>query len=308
MNRLHSLIVMGALTLMTACGGGGGGSSNSSGSGGGTTVTGTPMLITTTTLPDGIAGKTYSAQLSATGGITPYTWGLVTALPPGLMLNQATGLISGTLQSWGGDVTVVVQDSGSPRQSVTQKLSMNLYAELSIYTASVPAGHTNIPYDFVLQSIDVKTWSITAGQLPPGLQLAAPSRTQVELKGTATQKGSYTFTVRAESVSNPPQVASKTYTLDVDDEPAVLNTQLLDVIRNQSYQDVLTAVNGTAPYHWSVQTGTLPDGMMLDANTGVISGTMTTYGVSSLYNLTFQVTGFEHTIAIWKQSYTYLCN
>src|SRR3954454_2356526 len=124
MNRVYSFIVMIALALMTGCGGGGGGSSNSGGSGGGSgTVSGPPMSITTTTLPDAIAGKTYSAQLLATGGITPYSWALVTALPPGLTLNSSSGSIFGTLQSWGGDVTVVVQDSGSPRQSVTQKLS-----------------------------------------------------------------------------------------------------------------------------------------------------------------------------------------
>jgi endoglucanase len=35
-----------------------------------------PLAVTTTSLPGGTVGETYSARLSATGGVTPYTWSL----------------------------------------------------------------------------------------------------------------------------------------------------------------------------------------------------------------------------------------
>jgi hypothetical protein len=38
------------------------------------------------------------------------------------------------------------------------------------------------------------------------------------------------------------------------------------------YSHQLTAEGGTPPYHWSVQVATLPDGLVLDQETGVISG------------------------------------
>jgi len=75
-----------------------------------------PLSITTTTLPDGVAGQSYSATLQATGGTLPYTWSLTTGLlPAGLTLNSA-GVISGTLTSSAitQSFTVTVTDSSSP--------------------------------------------------------------------------------------------------------------------------------------------------------------------------------------------------
>jgi len=71
--------------------------------------------ITTTTLPPASTGVAYSAMLNATGGSPPYSgWTIVSgSLPPGLLLNAATGSITGTPAS--APITaafsVTVQDS-----------------------------------------------------------------------------------------------------------------------------------------------------------------------------------------------------
>jgi hypothetical protein len=55
-----------------------------------------------------------------------------------------------------------------------------------------------------------------------------------------------------------------------------------------AYSATLTATGGTAPYTWSLASGTLPAGLSLNASTGTITGTPTVL-VSST-PLTFQVT------------------
>ena len=62
-----------------------------------TIMIGPVLAITTISLPDGVLGGTYSQQLAATNGTTPYAWSIASgALPGGLQLNGATGVISGT--------------------------------------------------------------------------------------------------------------------------------------------------------------------------------------------------------------------
>jgi hypothetical protein len=52
------------------------------------------------------------------------------------------------------------------------------------------------------------------------------------------------------------------------------------------YSETLQASGGVQPYTWSQTAGTLPPGLSLDGNTGVISGTPTTAGS---YGFTIQV-------------------
>jgi len=57
--------------------------------------------------------------------------------------------------------------------------------------------------------------------------------------------------------------------------------------QNTAYTATLAATAGTAPYTWSIASGTLPTGLTLAPGTGVISGTPTVVGTS---NFSVQVT------------------
>ncbi len=87
-----------------------------------------PPNITTTSLPNGRRNQAYSQTVVATGGVTPYTWSLSAgALPPGLTLNAATGVIGGTpTQNGTWSFTVRVRDSASPSRTDTQALSIRV--------------------------------------------------------------------------------------------------------------------------------------------------------------------------------------
>jgi hypothetical protein len=55
-----------------------------------------PVILTRDTLPSGFDNFSYQTRLEAVGGVTPYTWTVVSnALPRGLVLNPLTGIISG---------------------------------------------------------------------------------------------------------------------------------------------------------------------------------------------------------------------
>jgi len=88
----------------------------------------TALSITTASLPNGQIGVAYSQTLTATGGTLPYTWSIVGALPTGLSLNAATGIISGTPTQGGSTAsfTAQVTDSETPAASVTAPLSITV--------------------------------------------------------------------------------------------------------------------------------------------------------------------------------------
>lgn len=79
-----------------------------------------PVQITTTFLPNAIKGFSYNQQLSATGGLAPITWSVISGnLPPGLSLTSG-GAINGTPTTTGTySFTVQAADSDNPPQTAT---------------------------------------------------------------------------------------------------------------------------------------------------------------------------------------------
>ncbi|HZS56748.1 MAG TPA: putative Ig domain-containing protein, partial [Bryobacteraceae bacterium] len=84
------------------------------------------LTITTTALPNGTSGIPYSASVAAQSGTAPYTWSIAAgALPSGLTLNAATGIITGTPTASGSfPFTLKVTDSSTPSLASTQPLSI----------------------------------------------------------------------------------------------------------------------------------------------------------------------------------------
>ncbi|MBB5339847.1 beta strand repeat-containing protein [Tunturiibacter gelidoferens] len=244
------------------------------------------LVINTSALPTGTQGVAYSNALAATGGTTPYSWSITAgSLPAGLSLSSSTGLISGTPTANGTfNITVTVADASNPAQTKSAALSLVIAPPaLAITTTSVPAGTQGTTYSTALLATGGTTpysWSITSGSLPAGLSLSAGTGV---ISGTPTANGTSNITATVTDASNPAQSKSVAVSLVIAPPALLLTTTSLPAgTQNTSYSKTLTATGGTAPYSWSIVSGSLPAGLSLSASTGIISGTPTASGSFSI--------------------------
>jgi len=109
-----------------------------------------PLSISPSSLPSGTTATPYSASLSASGGIPPYTWAITSGqLPPGLHFNTATGAISGTpILVTTSSFTVTVTDSETTPVSLSQSYSISIAAGTN--NDSLIVGQ----YSFLFQGFD----------------------------------------------------------------------------------------------------------------------------------------------------------
>jgi len=164
---------------------------------------------------------------------------------------------------------------------------------LIVETTSLTAGTAHVAYSASLSvagGTAPYSWSVSSGALPTGLTLAATGA----ISGTPTAAGDSSFTVLATDSSDPAQTASQPLSLSIaataPSSPGSLqisNGALAGATLDVAYSQSLAATGGSAPYHWSVTSGTLPVGLALNASSGLISGTPAAAGTSSF---TVQVT------------------
>jgi uncharacterized repeat protein (TIGR01451 family) len=138
-----------------------------------------------------------------------------------------------------------------------------------------PGGEVGVAYSDQLTETGGTspfTWSVSSGTLPGGVTLGASTGL---LSGTPTTAGSYSFTVKVtDSASlSATEATSITVTAGVSATFAAPPSGEI----NTAYTDTLTAAGGTAPYTWSVSSGSLPTGITL-SSAGVLAGTPTTAG------------------------------
>lgn len=260
-----------------------------------TSVTIIPQLIVTTTaLTNGTAGSNYTSTLSATGGVTPYTWSIVTgSLPSGLSLNAATGAIAGALPSGPGGVfpiTVKVTDSGTnPQQSQTFSGTINITPSvLTITTTSLVNGVVGTAYSAPVASVGGNgaiTWSLTIATLPGGLNLGSSGM----ISGSPTTAGTSTFSVTATDSSSPPETATQSLSITINPLLAITAASLPNGVVGTAYSATLQSTGGVGTATWTVPPGALPAGLTL-SSAGAISGTPTTAGAST-FTVTAKDTG-----------------
>ncbi len=249
-------------------------------------VTGAPTLALTPA-----AGRlqadyavAYSTTFAGRGGTAPYTYTATGALPAGISLNAATGVLSGTAtQSGSFPIAVTVTDSstgtGAPFQRV-QNYTLEVAAPTMVVTpGSLPNAVVGAAYTQALTAsgaVAPYTYTLQGGSLPAGIQLDAAGGV---ISGTPVSAGSSTLTVRVTDANG--QSVDKAYTLTVDPAQIVIDPAVLAAPQvGQAYRHAFSATRGNGSYTWSVASGGLPAGLALSAD-GVLSGTPTRIGTST---------------------------
>jgi large repetitive protein len=182
-----------------------------------------------------------------------------------------------------GDIqfTITINASSSPL-TVTPSSLPTLTAGASFSQALTTTGGTG-PYSYSLQS----------GVLPPGINLSPGGL----LSGTPTQRGAYSFSVRATDSTTPTaNIVDRGYTGTVQNPTLTLTTTAGTAIQNSPFSQTLSTSGGVAPYTYQLETGSLPAGISI-SSTGVVSGTTT--AAPGNYPVKLRVTDSSTGPGIW---------
>jgi len=242
-------------------------------------VTGAPTTLTITALPtspdnDGRVGIPYEFQFVATPA-GQHRWSLAqgSQLPPGLTLEEESGLLHGTPETEGTfDFTVKVEDEVTGASGESSVSITILPMEIPDTQPQVSEGRVGAEYNAKLMTeggfAPIK-WSLTGtGDLPSGLQLDDDGT----ITGVPTQTGDFRFEVQAEDDQGNVAVATITIKISTD-APLTVLTRSCDIPQARVGVEFgpfqFTVTNYSGSLSWNCEE--LPEGLYLTAD-GLLTG------------------------------------
>lgn len=245
-------------------------------------------------LPNASRNIQYLAQqLTASGGVAPYNFSVTYGAVPTGMTLAANGMLSGRPTTIGTSLfAVTAADSDNNSGFKTYSLVVQP-VPITITPSQLPNALVNVPYTGSIVAIDGTPpylYTITSGFLPPGLIMSNVG----VITGTSGNVGASTFTIRAQDANT--NFGTKQYTLQVQNVAISIGpTDLITAKINAFYSATISAINGTAPYAFTLIVGSLPTGITLDVQTGILSGRPTQIGT---FIFGVKVTDFNFNYAI----------
>jgi large repetitive protein len=254
------------------------------------------FTITTNSLPTGIVGEAYSAQLQTSGALSPVTWYIcppaANCIPggspaPGLTLDSSSGAITGTPTTTGDfGFTVQAEFDDSAPQQTTKSLSINVVTPCvpTVAPASLPQGDVNIPYaqvQFTTSGCPGSTFTFSAQSvnlfnpsiLPQGLILTSLGI----LKGTPSITGTFSFLLTLTDQNQ--HLTQLQYSITINPPPTIsTSSPLPNGPVGVPYSQQIVATGGTPPYVFSMSGN--PPGITI-TESGLLGGTPTQAGTFS---------------------------
>ncbi|HTO30481.1 MAG TPA: putative Ig domain-containing protein [Pararhizobium sp.] len=266
------------------------------------TVRGSAVVLipaTGTALSAGTAGKSYSdTSISASGGVGGIRYAVTSgALPAGLRLNASTGAISGTPTSGAfGTVTFTVTAAAATAGSTAASYTITINASAVVLKpgtgTALSAGTAGVAYANASISasggVGVISYAVTAGTLPAGVSLNAAT---AAITGTPTASGDFSFTVTATDTVGTSGSAGYSLKIKPPEVTFVFNPSggaLDEAMAGEDYSQSITAKGGTGPLIYSVVSGSLPKGLVLNISTGELTGPLSV-DAGGTHSFTIQV-------------------
>jgi hypothetical protein len=160
------------------------------------------------------------------------------------------------------------------------------------YSSTIAVTGGTAPYTFTLAS----------GSLPNGLTL---NSTTGVISGTPTTAGPFSFTVKVTDSTPGGSATATTSNCGITIAPPSMTAQCVSATTGTvgtPYSSTIAVTGGTAPYTFTLASGSLPNGLTLNSTTGVISGTPTTAGP---FSFTVKVT--DSTLGVHATAATSNC-
>jgi uncharacterized protein (TIGR03437 family) len=231
-------------------------------------------------LPPVVAGQSYNQQLTASSGTGAVSFAITSgALPNGLTLTSDGKLSGSTSVSGSFSFTVTATDSLGCSGSTMFTLSVGC-ANITLSPASLPSGVTGVEYRQTISAGGGSgTYSFAnTGTLPTGLTFSSSG----VLSGTPTAAGTFNFTISATNTATN-CAGQQNYSVVITCPPITVTapgvtTGTAGAAFNQSF----TQSGGSGSIVWSISSGALPNGLSLNAATGVLSGTLAQTGTFPL--------------------------
>ncbi len=256
------------------------------------------ISLTPASLPGGTIGTAYNQTVSASPA-GAYSFSVSAgALPPGLILNAATGVISGSPTTTGTFSFTITTGGGGCSGSKSYSVAIAC-ATTSLSPASLPSGQAGIAYS---QTVSVTpagsyTFSLAQGNLPSGLLLGAQTGV---ISGTPTTTGTSTFIIKVKATTGCESTSP--YTLTINCPTVVLSpASLPSGTKGTAYSQQISAGPAGGSYIFTVTSGALPPGLNLNQVTGSLTGSPTANGT---YTFTVTATGWGRANCAGSQSYT----
>lgn len=226
------------------------------------------------------------------------TGGAADSVAVGTQASHGTATASGTTitytptESFSGADSFTYTATNTSGTSAPATVTVTITAPaLAMLPPSLPDGKVGTLYDQTITAADGTapySFAVTSGALPAGLTLGPLGA----LAGMPTANGTFAFTIT--TTDSLGATGSLAYDLKIEREPNILvftpaSGALLEAMAGEDYSAPITSSGGVDPVVYSIASGALPAGLVLNVSTGELNGTLDA-GTEGSYAFTVQAT------------------
>jgi sugar lactone lactonase YvrE len=237
-------------------------------------------VVTSAAAAVGQVGAAFSYQITASRGPTSFA---ALNLPAGLIVDSATGLITG-IPIAAGSYIVSLSAANASGEGVAANLAIDVVAAPSAPVITSPptvSGQVGVAFSYAIEASPGPIGSYNlSGTLPMGLYLNTSTGM---ITGTPAQPGQATVELAATNGAGTGQAQSLDLTIEPSGGAPVITSSLSEsaaVGTAFSYAITAIGVPATTPFPPSVtlDAANLPPGLAVNPSMGIISGTPTQMG------------------------------